>query len=1099
MQTLWARIGQSRTCYKRFSTAALVQPSATTPLRRHVGLDDVLAAGFSTVAFASAVVDGNRKDARTNKWARAIREEKRKLHALQEDQERRIANLEQGKNIDPPSTRQEIAPRPPQSWQDVFIWADAEIRERKQLGFETWQGIPLSVLRNASPDQIQDALNNHSNYFPKVRGVVGPQVWNSVTWPFDIKKIRTLEWSIARLALELMRNGTEDQVIFISDRDGTAQKVLTQLSIGSPQEVIPGLDNATDQLNELSRGERKNDEYYHAFPSPKFPRYDADRAEDPDSADELNARLYSLLQSTNRPSTFTPQLIPKICSHLLSSTSPPNIHTFNLLLSEFGSKRQDHLIVPLLASLYRSHVRPNEITLAETLKHYIRKDDSQRFRQYVNRMEGFCHGLQRAHPDMYIPDLFKFHYRVRRIPLVSVEGEVQDEYYDLSDVSSSELIAMKENATVKVYEKPRCNLEVHRALIKGSLFFNGLFAGLYHYRKMVSEGWESDQDILFSILHHCIVHAEWDAGVATWSHIQRRGDLVDENGYLLMLQLCQRCDRQDAIQEVLRDGVVQDVLPSTVLEMDWDIVGPLTQQTQDNSKALAAARKALMWVQDLEQLMYQPLGEGSKDQDVRHRISVLLRQIKNVILRPSLETTSLVSEAKTLAAIEFKRTNFDAALHSSSELLLNLIHSFKDIQSSMKARGYMAQLAVATPTIAQCVEQVQGILPRIPLATLQSSSTQIFQETQRFLRAATVQWGALQCGIYLARFNAICYRTFSLRYELSPHVPKFRTSHIEHIEKRIIETGARINRIAAQVRLSSRAVDSWQVIGKKKRAVALPRPSDKRRLVVEVDPQPSIVNPLQSNPWTSYLKSENELISSMNDFYNSTTNLLRPTAEPRQAIQTEGQADPNHRAPVRDFVKKRSRFRIMSVKIDAFRRKLKHLEFNIRTISRQLQPIASSITLRTLNKGITDLAVGTRAIAKELSNVCFVSQDGSVTLEMRDAGVQMQQGYLSVTPETQNTKIQHGVLHRVKSQTSSKSATTSKSRLGAATSGPQTLVRAVFPKSTASASSSIPASVADSELQHALSLGPERRQSSQRIDASQWAESKGSMSALEHG
>lgn len=120
MQTLWTRVGQSHCLCRHLSTAALARPSTTAPVRRRLGLDDVFAAFFSTVAFASAVADGNRKTARKEEWVRVIKEAKRELHVLQADQERRISNLEHAGQPSPGTDEREIHNTQPQSWQDVL-------------------------------------------------------------------------------------------------------------------------------------------------------------------------------------------------------------------------------------------------------------------------------------------------------------------------------------------------------------------------------------------------------------------------------------------------------------------------------------------------------------------------------------------------------------------------------------------------------------------------------------------------------------------------------------------------------------------------------------------------------------------------------------------------------------------------------------------------------------------------------------------------------------------------------------------------------------------------------------------------------------------
>ncbi|KAI4251845.1 MAG: hypothetical protein L6R42_008211, partial [Xanthoria sp. 1 TBL-2021] len=156
MQTLWARVVRSPcscNCSSCFSSAATVSRGAvarragTGPIRRRLGADDVFAAFFSTVAFASAVADGNRKDAKKEEWARVIRDARRDLTSLKAEQRRRLSNLANTAPLASTAEHEEPAAVEKHSWTEVFHWGDREMRDRRALGFQDWQGIPLDVLR----------------------------------------------------------------------------------------------------------------------------------------------------------------------------------------------------------------------------------------------------------------------------------------------------------------------------------------------------------------------------------------------------------------------------------------------------------------------------------------------------------------------------------------------------------------------------------------------------------------------------------------------------------------------------------------------------------------------------------------------------------------------------------------------------------------------------------------------------------------------------------------------------------------------------------------------------------------------------------------
>lgn len=869
--------------------------------------------------------------------------------------------------------------------------ADAEVHERKELGFSQWQGIPLSVLRNASPEQIQDLLNHHAHHFPRFRGSSGPEVWNTVTWPLHIKKIRTLEWSIARLALELMCHAQESQPSTLNIHSAVTEEVLTQLSIASTSDVHSSLDYAREQLNTLANGKTKSDEFYYHFESPKFPRYSVRQSEDPTFVDQLTANLHSLFESTDRQSAGIISLLPSICFYLLTSNAPPSIHTYNLLISEFAAERQDHFIRFLLASIYRTHVRPNEITLAETLRHYIRIHDRHRFNRHVSRMDGFCEGLGLAHPQMHIPHLLRFQYRVRSTPFTRTGKAAQDQYHELSNLSKSDLVAMRKNGKVKIYEKSRRNLEVYRALIQGSLFFDGLSAAMKHYRFMISEGWEPDEDILCSILHHCVVNGEWEAGIATWMHLQTRDNSVDERIYMLMIQLCHRCNKEELIQEVLQSGILRKVLPPTVLELGCDEFAMLGQ-AQDPSEKLFIAKDLWVLEQSLEDLLQQSQGVHEGLSDILDRIPLVADQIEKLVQHPSLKTIALLREARILAVTEHKYSNFDSVLRASNDRILCLINELKDIRFSMRMYELEAQLHSIFCAVEDCVGIFQNILLSARVERLEIKLQEMSVRIMQFTRSSKQEMTSLVVQISWARYHAICKRTAIIRHGMSKFVVKFLPSLVSHLgtemgmlRARIRDTSDELKEVLIHMHGGTVTFRSLGAVGCGFHVQTKPRIPKIRNTY----PQPDITD------WASPLSVEvDHRVSSVKGRFVPAARSNNPgSIAGRTKFPTEGQgsnalADGEGPRNLKDAQPQpQDQFElslesnILRSQVQAFGKRVDRLRSHIRTASNVYKKILYLISVNDLCKRMGNLSSDIRATLDELKEVLAVIHGGAVTFK----------------------------------------------------------------------------------------------------------------------
>ncbi|KAL8716877.1 MAG: hypothetical protein Q9225_005824 [Loekoesia sp. 1 TL-2023] len=787
MQTLWTRIARihitrpqwsHKSSARSSSTAFVARRSTTAPIQRRLGLNDVCAAFFSTVVFASAVADGKRKDARRAEWVKAIKEARMELSTLKADQERHISSFAHDIGIGSALHKTQSSIRSPQTWQDVFTWADGEMRERKALGYQDWRGIPLSVLREAPPGQINDFQDCYRHCFARFRGSPGAQVWNTVTWPLHIKKVRTLEWSIAYLTLQLISQAPPSLPLHPRITDD----ILLQLSLTSPKERYSKLAYIRKKLKTL-RCSKESDEYYQQFESPKYPQYGVNQMNHPSAADQLNANLHALFESFPPKSGRITKTLPDICYYLLTSDAPPNIHTYNLLVLEFAGRNQNDLVGYLLQSINRTHMRPNEVTLAQTLQHYTRTRQCSNFDRYVDEMDGFGEGLAVASPRLDIPDLLKFQHRVRVIRTEN-NGKTTNMYHDYSKLSKSDISALKRKATVRVYEKPRRNRDVYQALIQGALLFHGKSEGMKHYRTMTSEGWEPNKEILLSILDRCVVDRDWNAGIATWTRLHGCRALVAERAYILMLQLCRKSNKNELIPELLHNGISQGILPPTVFETGLHKLSRY-EKPQDVDKTLSVAKDVWKLEQGLEQLVQEQRGLSEDLPVYSERANHLMNMIKTSLRYPSFKTIALLHEARILFSNNHQLSGLDTTLREFGVRILRMVNELKHIQLSTRVLELEAQLKKASLAMVQFVEDTRSILLSLCLQSLEdcfdriSASVMLLKDDVRF---------RMSC-INVERPRARCYaieeQTNFLRKETSSFVVSPFESLIQDLQRRM--------------------------------------------------------------------------------------------------------------------------------------------------------------------------------------------------------------------------------------------------------------------------------------------------------------------------
>ena len=505
----------------------------------------------------AAVADSSWKEAKREALDRAITQVKVEVKDLDIQHQSRLAALP-----NKPSQEEVIKETKGAHWGDVFEWASRQKEVRKALGFQDWKGIPLDLLEGLSRSDIQRALED-SRIFARLSGEASSAPWNteSHSRPLSQKKLRTLEWSVAKLIARFLSQIPNDRLMStrgLEQPEGTLQQQL----LNTKEDLPSAISKIDERLLELQKYSQRS-ELPESFESPQYPRYGAGSENDPTS---LNTTLRTIVNGPESRVLGKDSILAKICYNLMMSTTPPNIHTYNTLLIKFCHTGEQDIVSAVLTSMRESHIRPNEVTHSTTLKFFTLVQNSEAFAKYVRLMEGLDQGLALAHPKTKRIPITAGRYRFSADQQKPVAQFALDE--DGAPVSIDQESDIHSSTwQTKIFEKARVNVQVYGALIHGSLQFWGKEQAMQFYRAMISEGWHPNVNILTSLLRHCCYNEDWVSGVAVWQELQRLARGANESAYLWMLRLCRRCEKQNKFEEVLKHGTQRGVLPLAV----WDL------------------------------------------------------------------------------------------------------------------------------------------------------------------------------------------------------------------------------------------------------------------------------------------------------------------------------------------------------------------------------------------------------------------------------------------------------------------------------------------------------------------------------------------------
>lgn len=293
--------------------------------------------------------------------------------------------------------------------------------------------------------------------------------------------------------------------------------------------------------------------------SPLIPRY-LDQVEGRPGKTNLNQELL-------RTFTYSPNLealLPEVCSQLLASPTPPDVHTYNILIIQLCNLQYYDLAAAAISSMFDGRINPNEITTAAILRFFNHTGDMVRFEAYADFLN------HRSLNSVMRPD-----YETG----TTTRGAAYR--FEYEDMGSSNTATQKE-------------------LILGWLRFGNFEHALVEYQVMVHRGYLKtrpilNRSILISILQNCVLTGNWEWGTAVWQDLMKRpnaprGELILEQ-YYWMLQLCVVCGRDSQFNLVVEDGISKEKqLPEALQMSDFVSTSDEVHRLMDDVRLLEKLR-----------------------------------------------------------------------------------------------------------------------------------------------------------------------------------------------------------------------------------------------------------------------------------------------------------------------------------------------------------------------------------------------------------------------------------------------------------------------------------------------------------------------------
>ncbi|KAL2354494.1 hypothetical protein BJ546DRAFT_911450 [Cryomyces antarcticus] len=529
MQTIWSRAAPTRascpcpSCLSR-GTASIARRASAAAGRRlpKPGYSSTLF--YSGIFAAAALGDAKLKLDRRHRWDVAIMREKQALEEAGRAGQSAREQAEQEQEHEQEHEQEEEEEEEEEVEEERKLSADPEdaldVTGHAAAAAPFWPpntGPDLNVF-HVAPESIyagglarQKALRNR---------------WSD-------KKMQTIRLSVRKLVLKCLSH--------IESVEGTAlnpQSLPPTIASLIDGDVKAALLRVQAQLSHI-RFARDDSAMEACLPALAWPAYEQD-----DSGDfyrvaaELNDALRSIFHRYKRGDRVSSprEVAVDICHNLLTSSAPPNLETYNILIPSLNRLGQDRMVDVVIASLRETHVRPNEDTLAAILRYYIKRDNADMFTYWVRLMRGRFGGLALARPDI-------------KITAASEGRLVRDEMHP-----------------ERVIQKPYPTPTVFSVLVTGVLKFAGFEMALEVCEAMGRDRWGLDLDALNSLMRSCVERRDWESGRIIWNQMKMlhkkrfatdtQRSILLRAAYFRALSLCLACDKQKEFGVLLEEAAL---------------------------------------------------------------------------------------------------------------------------------------------------------------------------------------------------------------------------------------------------------------------------------------------------------------------------------------------------------------------------------------------------------------------------------------------------------------------------------------------------------------------------------------------------------------
>ena len=601
--------------------------ATTAAARRRLRYGDVFTVFYSSILASAAVVDSQRKDARSKEWNKVIEEAKEQLRNTEIDQTRRLQALSIATSSTSPTAPQklgnqsgELTQAPPRAQEpktqssqspnelpaslaDPIAQDDVSgpftgvkrmkgkpkppeqllrfinpyhqprpspqprhIWERATRDFESPEDMPGSLAPHVVPDPINESFIGES-IITMTKGSPSERAWRKPfsyrRFPPSQKKIKTLEISVAKMIFHLLLESAECPTNGVMPLD-SSEHLLREQSTRDREQIKQMILEMDDRLNRVKRTDA-DCLSLHFIESPLYPRYVEDGLSENYASLSLNAKIETIITSNHEGTPDINSMITKICYALMLSNVPPDVHTYNLLMESLCDFDQTELAAIVLGSMLESNIRPNEVTATLTLRYYNCVNDCGGFLNYIKLMGGHGNGLAKER-----------NLDPREIDETQhVVGLVYKKRYQKSmDPTTSGKILPTKGETA-IIKKIHPNHDALQELVLGSLKFLGVESAMKQLSAMPENGWETDAKTLSDILEHCSIREDWSHGEQVWRSMELQHCNSTRSDYFWMLRLCLSHQREPEFKKILQLGVDRGDFDSTMLKM------PLTTKPRD--------------------------------------------------------------------------------------------------------------------------------------------------------------------------------------------------------------------------------------------------------------------------------------------------------------------------------------------------------------------------------------------------------------------------------------------------------------------------------------------------------------------------------------